>query len=188
MRKPYAKQGAMQLVNNSIYFAMDFLGWSIGLISFTGWLNFFFFLFFNVHIVIICIHQWLKSLNYFLKIFYLFIFRKRGWEGERERETWMYGCVLCAPYWGVGLQPRHVPWLGIKPATPWFAGRCLIHWATPTSAKMTKLLRHTLVQRLWTSALLPNSPGLNFHWTVVWSGAPWPTTHAPPYSSIHQQY
>ena len=36
MRKPYAKQGAMQLVNNSIYFAMDFLGWSIGLISFTG--------------------------------------------------------------------------------------------------------------------------------------------------------
>ena len=36
-----------------------------------------------------------------------------------------------APYWGPGLQPRHVPWLGIEPATPWFAGWSFIHWATP---------------------------------------------------------
>ena len=27
----------------------------------------------------------------------------------RERETSMCGCLLCTPYWGPGLQPRHVP-------------------------------------------------------------------------------
>ena len=36
--------------------------------------------------------------------------------------------------WGPGLQPRHVPWLGIEPATLWFAGQSLIRWATPTWA------------------------------------------------------
>ena len=30
----------------------------------------------------------------------------------------MYGCLLCAPYWGPGLQPKHVPSLGIKPNDP----------------------------------------------------------------------
>ena len=32
-------------------------------------------------------------------------------------ETSMCGCLLHAPYWGPGLKPRHVPWLGIEPAT-----------------------------------------------------------------------
>ena len=26
----------------------------------------------------------------------------------------MCGCLLRAPYWGPGLKPRHVPWLGIE--------------------------------------------------------------------------
>ena len=50
---------------------------------------------------------------YFLN--YLFIFRKRRREGEREgekhqcaRET-SISCLLHAPNWGPGLQPRHVP-------------------------------------------------------------------------------
>ena len=46
----------------------------------------------------------------------------------------MCGCLLCAPYWGPGPQPRHVPWLGIEPATLWFAGQHWIHWATPARA------------------------------------------------------
>ena len=46
----------------------------------------------------------------------------------------MCGCLLHAPYWGPGPQPRHVPWLGIKPATLWFAGWCSIHWAIPARA------------------------------------------------------
>ena len=29
----------------------------------------------------------------------------------------MISCLLHAPYWGPGLQPSHVPWAGIKPAT-----------------------------------------------------------------------
>ena len=71
------------------------------------------------------------------KIFYLFIFRKRGREGEREtekhqcvRET-SIGFLLHAPNRGPGPQPRHVPWAGIKPATFWFADWCSIHWITP---------------------------------------------------------
>ena len=47
----------------------------------------------------------------------------------------MCGCLSHAPNWGPGLQPRHVPWLGIEPATPCFAGWHSIHWATPTRTK-----------------------------------------------------
>ena len=47
----------------------------------------------------------------------------------------MYGCLLHTPYWGPGLQPRPVPWLGIEPVTFWFTGWHSIHWATPTRAK-----------------------------------------------------
>ena len=66
--------------------------------------------------------------------FYLFIFRERGKEGEKhhcERKTLINSYV---PYWGLGTQPRHVPWLGVKPATLWFAGQHSIHWATPARA------------------------------------------------------
>ena len=33
-----------------------------------------------------------------------------------------------------GLQPKHVLWLGIEPATLWFADWHSIHWATPARA------------------------------------------------------
>ena len=46
----------------------------------------------------------------------------------------MCGCLSHAPYWGPGLQPRHVPWAGIEPATRWFIGWHSIHWATPVRA------------------------------------------------------
>ena len=48
-----------------------------------------------------------KSFIYFLKDFYLFIFRERGVEGEREGEK--HQCVVVPPYPGPGLQPRHMP-------------------------------------------------------------------------------
>ena len=41
--------------------------------------------------------------------FYLFLERVEGREKKR-RETSMCGCLSCAPYWGPGPQPRHVPW------------------------------------------------------------------------------
>ena len=46
-------------------------------------------------------------LFFFLKI--VFIFGERRREGERGRETSMCVCLWCAPYWGPGPQPSHVP-------------------------------------------------------------------------------
>ena len=60
--------------------------------------------------------------------FYLFIFREREREGEKHQ---------CTPHWGPGPQPRHVPWLGIKPVTFWFAGPHSVHWATPARVEHT---------------------------------------------------
>ena len=37
----------------------------------------------------------------------------------------MCGYLSGAPYWGPGLQPRHMPLLGIKPMTLWFPGPVL---------------------------------------------------------------
>ena len=61
------------------------------------------------------------------------LFLERG--EKRGRETSMCGCLSCAPYWGPGQQPRHAPWLGFEPTTPWFTGQCSIHWATPARAE-----------------------------------------------------
>ena len=73
--------------------------------------------------------------------------RKRG----RNIDMWEtlimdLGCPSHAPNRGPGPQPRHVPWLGIKPATFWFTGRHSIHWATPARALM-KSLKLTSVWR-----------------------------------------
>ena len=71
---------------------------------------------------------------FFFKWVYLFIFRERGREGERE--TSVCGCLSCTSYWGPGPQPRHVSWLGLKRETLWFAGQCSIHRATPARAPL----------------------------------------------------
>ena len=39
----------------------------------------------------------------------LFIFREGKGGRKRGGETSMCGCLSCAPSWGPGLQPRHVP-------------------------------------------------------------------------------
>ena len=84
--------------------------------------------------------QW-NFLFFFLKIFYVFIFRERN--GGRQGETSMCGCLLRAPYWGSGLQPRPVPWLGIEPAVLWFTGWHSVHWATAARAKLLSVLKGT---------------------------------------------
>ena len=43
----------------------------------------------------------------------------------------MCGCISHASNWEPGPQPRHLPCVGIKPATLWFAGQHSIHWAIP---------------------------------------------------------
>ena len=65
---------------------------------------------------------------------YLFL---EGKEGEREGEKHQcVGASCMLPHWGPGPQLRHVPCLGVKPATLWFSGRCLIHQATPARAEI----------------------------------------------------
>ena len=81
-----------------------------------------------------CSFTWFLTLwTHFKKYFiYLFILESRR-EGEWERNVIVW-LPLEHPHWGPGLQPRHVSWLGIKPVTLWFAGRCSIHWSTPARA------------------------------------------------------
>ena len=72
---------------------------------------------------------------------FIYLFLERGREGEREGETLMCGCLTCAPYYGPGPQPQHMPWLGIERATLWFTGWHSIHWATPARAEHLFLIQ-----------------------------------------------
>ena len=67
---------------------------------------------------------------FFFLRFYLFLFREGKEERKKGREKWTCGCLAHAPYWGPGLQPRHVPWLGIEPLVH---GPASIRWTTPAS-------------------------------------------------------
>ena len=64
-----------------------------------------------------------KKLKYFFFLNFIYLFLDTGEERKRGRETSVYGCFSRIPYWGHGLQPRHVPQLGIEPATLWFTGQ-----------------------------------------------------------------
>ena len=66
---------------------------------------------------------------------FIYVLLERGDGKEKEREKSMCGCFLCAPYWGPGPLPRHVPWLGIELAILGFTGWHSIHWATPARVK-----------------------------------------------------
>ena len=71
-----------------------------------------------------------NSILFFKTIFYLFTFRQRGREEERKGEK--HQCVVASRAPPTG---DHVPLLGIKPATLWFAGQHSMHWATPARAR-----------------------------------------------------
>ena len=45
----------------------------------------------------------------FKDFIYLFILERGEGGRKRGRETSMCGCLSCAPYWGCGPQPSHVP-------------------------------------------------------------------------------
>ena len=71
-------------------------------------------------------------------------------ESEHCARDTSVGCLLYAPNWGPGQQPRHVPWLRIEPATFQFAGQCPIHWATPGWEDF-KLFCSVLFNKKWPS-------------------------------------
>ena len=73
---------------------------------------------------------------------YWFLENRKG--KERRRETSMCGCLSSIPYWGPGPQPRHMPWLGIKPVTLWFTVRYSVHWAIAIRANILKILGNRL--------------------------------------------
>ena len=81
-----------------------------------------------------------SNYSFFYKRFYLFLERGEGGR-RRGREKSMCGCFSHAPYWKPDLQPRHVPWLGVEPATLWFRGQHSIHWATPARANIILNIR-----------------------------------------------
>ena len=56
------------------------------------------------------------------KILFIY-FRQRGREGKEKEGNINVWLPLTHLYWGPGLKPRHVPWLGMEPATLWFAAR-----------------------------------------------------------------
>ena len=61
---------------------------------------------------------------------YLFIFRERGKEGEREGEK--HHCVVCLTRPPLG---TWTPRLGMEPVTPWLNVWPSVHWNTPIRAK-----------------------------------------------------
>ena len=94
------------------------------------------------------------QLLFYLSIFiflkkYLFILERGKGGRKRGRETSMCGCLQCTPYWGPDPQPRHVPWLGIQPATLWFAVQNSLYWATPARALSSSCIIHWKIKLPW---------------------------------------
>ena len=111
----------------------------------------------NLSCIIVTFH----IITFFGKDFYLLIFREEKGGRNRGRETSMCGCLFRAPHWGPGPQPRHVPWLGIEPATLWFTGQHSVHWATSARA-MINILTHWFILALGTKFIniKPSTIGL----------------------------
>ena len=84
-----------------------------------------------------CEKQVISALHfiYLFIRFYLFIFRERRREGEREGKK--HQCVVAShmpPTRDLAWKPGMCPRLGFEPAALWFAGWHSIHWATPARA------------------------------------------------------
>ena len=101
---------------------------------------------YSVHFYWCC--KWALAFTFLKDLIYLLLERGAGREKERERSISVWERLVAShkvPNQGPGLEPRHVPWLGIEPAAFQFTGQRSVHWATPTRA-------HTfifLVSYLW---------------------------------------
>ena len=84
----------------------------------------------------------------------------------RGRETSVCGHLSCTPHRGPGLQPRHVPWLGIELATLWFAAWHSVHWATPAMAQLKQFLKRGCYRN--SHSLLVGMQMVQPLWKTVW--------------------
>ena len=101
----------------------------------------------------------------------LFNFFYREGKGERKLRRNINQLPLVHAPQEMNLQPRHVPWLGIKPATFCFAGQCPTNWATPARAPLFLEPHLSLLLKHHTSVFLSHLsvPSLSpwravFHW------------------------
>ena len=78
---------------------------------------------------------------------YYYYFLDKGERIGKDSKTSMCGCLSCAPYWGPGLYPRHVPWLGIELVTLWLTDWHSIHWASPARAEFGVLYTEKQVSK-----------------------------------------
>ena len=110
-----------------------------------------------------CVHFIFQLLSFiFLKILFIYFQREGKGKRKRGRETSMCGCLSHTPYWGPGPQYRHVPSLGMEPATLWFAGQHSIHWATPARVRSY----HFCVESIISKDQLPCSLPKDFLWAL----------------------
>ena len=104
----------------------------------------------------------------FFSFFFFFKILDRGEGKEKERETALCACLSHVPYWGPGLQPRHVPCLGIEPATLWYTGWHSIHWHTSQGCLFVSwnrpvLLYIFLLELFWLHPIDCGSLCFHFH-------------------------
>ena len=80
-------------------------------------------------------------------LFIYFLEREEGREKEKERNSDVrekHRLVASRMHTirGLNLQPRHVPWLGTKPATFSFVRWCPTNWATPVRTTLFIFIAH----------------------------------------------
>ena len=96
------------------------------------------------------------------KRFYLFIFRERGREGEREGEK--HQCVV-ASLLGTWPATQACALTGNQLATLWFTGWHSVYWATPARAENIMLKERSQSQRsiLWYNLISTNVQNTQFY-------------------------
>ena len=106
----------------------------------------------------------------------IYLFLERG-EGKKKSEininVWF---TSRSPYWGPGLQLRHVPWLVFKLMALGFTIQSSIHWATLARSCHTTLFKNFFL----TSSLPKSKPSAGVMGSNLLLGLGCSLTHSPP--------